>query len=393
MKTLTVKSFGPIANADVRFGDLTLLVGEQASGKSIFLQLLKLLVDKSHIQKTVEQYNYVWGKDITSLLNLFFGEGMASIWKPSTAITFDKTSYTKEFLLTQKNGRKGSASKEESLFYIPAQRILSVADGRPKPFTEFDSSAPFVLRQFSETLRQLLQNGMGKMDAIFPAHGRLKEPIADTFNQRIFHDGRVVLDDRSGQKKLRLNLGDMSIPFMTWSAGQKEFMPLLLAFYLLCPPSNTSRNPNASRKALITSVVIEEPEMGLHPEAIKAVILQILDLLARGYQVIVSTHSPVFLEFAWAFSHLKKSNAPEKALLELFDISKVPDTKRFANGILHGKEIKTYYFERVEGKVKTRDISTLDAGSPEQSIAEWGGISSFAGRAADIVSKYFLDET
>ena len=46
MERLEVQSFGPIGKVSIEFGDLTLLIGPQASGKSIFLQLLKLLVDK-----------------------------------------------------------------------------------------------------------------------------------------------------------------------------------------------------------------------------------------------------------------------------------------------------------------------------------------------------------
>ncbi len=46
MKELKVANFGPIAKADVAFGDLTFLVGAQASGKSLFLELLKLVEDK-----------------------------------------------------------------------------------------------------------------------------------------------------------------------------------------------------------------------------------------------------------------------------------------------------------------------------------------------------------
>ena len=39
---LKVNSLGPIREADVRFGDLTVFVGLQVIGESIFLQLLKL---------------------------------------------------------------------------------------------------------------------------------------------------------------------------------------------------------------------------------------------------------------------------------------------------------------------------------------------------------------
>lgn len=61
--------------------------------------------------------------------------------------------------------------------------------------------------------------------------------------------------------------------------------------------------------------------MGLHPQAIKTIILQVLELMQMGYKVVISTHSPVFLEFAWAFhllnSHVKKEK--NKALLEIFE--------------------------------------------------------------------------
>ncbi len=62
MERLEVQSFGPIGKISVEFGDLTLLIELQASGKSIFSQFLKLLVDKKHILYTLNQYNYIWNK-------------------------------------------------------------------------------------------------------------------------------------------------------------------------------------------------------------------------------------------------------------------------------------------------------------------------------------------
>ncbi|MCS7035779.1 MAG: hypothetical protein NZM41_03865, partial [Saprospiraceae bacterium] len=47
--TLEVRRLGQILKGTVAFGDLTLLVGGQASGKSIFLQLLKLLIDRHQV--------------------------------------------------------------------------------------------------------------------------------------------------------------------------------------------------------------------------------------------------------------------------------------------------------------------------------------------------------
>ena len=49
MDSFKITNFGPINKVDVQLGDLTILLGPQASGKTLFLQMLKLLVDKDHI--------------------------------------------------------------------------------------------------------------------------------------------------------------------------------------------------------------------------------------------------------------------------------------------------------------------------------------------------------
>jgi len=257
MKQLKVQSFGPLEKVEVNFGDLTLLVGPQASGKSIFLQLLKLIIDKDFITRTLHQYNYVWDKNPKNILDIYFGEGMASVWKSSSKIQFDNNNYEKDYLL-----RKPEYSPE-MLLYIPAQRILSISDGRPKNFMEFDAATPYVLRQFSETLRLYIQNEMGQTTSVFPLNHKLETQIRQAFNNNIFHGGKVVMDERTGQKKLRLEAEDLSVPFMTWSAGQKEFMPLLMAFYCL-----SDTQSKIIKKDKYDYVVMEEPEMGLHPQAI-----------------------------------------------------------------------------------------------------------------------------
>ena len=43
---MKLTNFGPIKNLNIQLGDLTILLGPQASGKTLFLQMLKLLVDQ-----------------------------------------------------------------------------------------------------------------------------------------------------------------------------------------------------------------------------------------------------------------------------------------------------------------------------------------------------------
>lgn len=379
MKSFKIKNFGPISNVDICFGDLTILVGPQASGKSIALETLKLVIDRDSIIDNLDKYNYIIGHNPDKILDIYYGEGMSKIWRADSVIELDNEVFTKRIL------PKNSQSVDESLFYVPAQRILSISDGRPKNFMEFDSSAPYVLRSFSETLRMFMQHGLGSNSTLFPVNNRLKGKLRNLFDNSIFHKATVQLDERTGQKKMVLKVDDISIPFMSWSAGQKEFMPLLLAFYCLSgPPSKVVKREK------FKYVVIEEPEMGLHPRAITDMILQILELMQMGgYKVIISTHSSVFLEFAWAFNALRKFPHRDAGIRELFEI---PDNSPVSNMLqgIFDKEIRSYYFNRGAGdnKVLSTDISSLDVTDVNTSVSEWGGLSFFSSKASDVVSKY-----
>ncbi len=98
---------------------------------------------------------------------------------------------------------------------------------------------------------------------------------------------------------MKLSIDGVKLPFMTWSAGQKEFMPLLLAIYCLTGPTSS-----VVKRDNYKWVIIEEPEMGLHPKAIESVIIEIIELLQQGFKVILSTHSSVFVDFAWTLKEL-----------------------------------------------------------------------------------------
>ncbi len=380
-----VKNFGPIKNANVGLGDLTILIGPQASGKSLFLELFKLVKDHDHIVSTLEKYNYILGKSTHSLTEYYFGEGLSSLIKDSTEVIANDKDMTEKLTTTAVDVADAG---HESVFYVPAQRILSIADGRPKNFMEFDLSTPYPLRFFSETLRVFMQSELANPDVIFPMKQRLTTSVKDSINSSIFHNGKVILDLSGGQRKMKLSIGGMTLPFMTWSAGQKEFMPLLLAIYCLSGHSSSVLKRNDYRW-----VVIEEPEMGLHPKAIESVIIEVIELLHQGYKVILSTHSSIFVDFAWTLQWLRGLNDKTfiRAMCTLFNLKDDANSEALFDG-LKSKSVKVYYFDTKdeEGVVAT-DISSLDVMDSDQIISEWGGLSSFASRASEIVSEYGTD--
>jgi len=50
METLTVKNFGPIREAHLELGKVTVLIGPQASGKSVLVKVLAILRASDFLQ-------------------------------------------------------------------------------------------------------------------------------------------------------------------------------------------------------------------------------------------------------------------------------------------------------------------------------------------------------
>lgn len=377
---LQLKNVGQIQDADIEFGDLTVLVGPQATGKSIFLQFLRLLVDTGYVIDELRKHGLVWNKDIGHFLDIYLGEGMRNVWRNGdnrSAIIYNGDPIDLSTVIQRRR-----RTKTESLFFIPAQRVLTLGRGWPRPFSDYGASDPFSVRDFSEKIRLLMETGWGRSEGgeIFPQTRRLKNELRKILDRTVFHGFGLRVDTHGAQKRLVLKDkgAEATLPFMVWSAGQREFVPLLVGFYWLLPPTKVPRRQE------VEWVVIEEPEAGLHPNAISAVLLLILDLLARGYRVCLSTHSPHVLDVVWALRVIREHQAPSIKILDLFNTRKTDPMKEMADAVL-GKIARVYYFDQKTGR--SHDISGLDPGSEEASEAGWGGLSEFSGHVADVVAK------
>ncbi len=376
MTTLKIHNLGQIKEASLSFGDLTVLVGPQATGKSIALQLLKLMVDAGQVQAELGRYGLDWAGKLPEFLDVYFGEGMRSIWRPNeTTVEWNGRLVD----LAKLAGRK-QRGKKESLFFIPAQRVLALRDGWPRPFTDYTPGDPFAVREFSEKLRVLVEQEFGASDDLFPQERRLKREFRELLQQHVFSDFHLKVDNFRSQKRLVLGAGpnSESLPYMVWSAGQREFVPLLLGLYWLMPSTRVSMRDD------IKWVVLEELEMGLHPRAISVVLLLVFELLARGYRVCLSTHSPQVLDAIWALKHLRENDAGAEALLNIFEASNSPPMQKLANTVME-KEVKVFYFNRETGQ--TSDISNLDPSAEGNGEGGWGGLSEFSGRANEAVAR------
>ncbi|MBM4087431.1 MAG: ATP-binding protein, partial [Planctomycetes bacterium] len=240
---------------------------------------------------------------------------------------------------------------------------------------------PFVVRDFSEKLRRLAEKEFSENEAVFPQSRRLRQVIRKALLDAIFGGFSLRLETQMGQRRFVLrSSGGPSLPFTVWSAGQREFVPLLLGAYQLLPRTK------APRRGQLELAVIEEIEMGLHPQAISAAMLLVLDLLQRGYRVCLSTHSPHVLDVVWALRRFRESGADEQLVFDLFGLPSNPESKKLAAAALDPtKTTEVYYFERKHGTVQ--DISQLDPSSDDAAEAGWGGLTEFSGHVGNLVAR------
>ncbi len=374
MKTVQIEGMGPIGSATVNLADLTVLVGPQASGKSVMLQTLKALVDMDAIVDALKRHGYHWRDEPGAFFELLYGEGMGTLAAPDSVVRVDGavSNLIEEANLAWSKGSRKAAR----MFYIPAQRVLTLQDGWPTPFGGFPIGAPFVVKQFSEDLRLQLEERSS--DALFPVPSRWKQELRQVVGDAVFHGAEVVVDSARLRKRVVLRVADdADLPFLSWSAGQREFIPLMLGLYWLMPTQGS-----AKRRPLEWAI-IEEPEMGLHPAAVSAVGLLLLDLLKRGYKVVVSTHSPHLLELVWALDRLRKALDSDPAhLARLFQVSPTPGLEKMGSALAEKSFSVTYL-----ANGRSKDISTLDPADEDADVANWGGLTDFAEHASELVAE------
>jgi type III secretory pathway component EscS len=264
--------------------------------------------------------------------------------------------------------------------------------GWPQPYRGYTLRDPFVVKNFSERIRLYLENSKER-EHLFPITKKIKSAVRDVLDTAVFHGASVAKSATGGQKEVQLNIaGDAlhAVSYMAWSSGQREFLPLLLGCYELLPGGRITKQKE------IEWVILEEPEMGLHPMGIFAVVVLILDLLSRDYKVVVATHSSYIVDIVWAISVIKDQTLPLGEKIEL--IAKLLDLPYQNPGIsamikkILTLRIATYCFHyNNEGKVYSMDISSLNPGDSNEVVAGWGGLASYNMRVSDIVAEAVRD--
>ncbi|MEX2501556.1 MAG: hypothetical protein WD336_04210, partial [Trueperaceae bacterium] len=181
-------------------------------------------------------------------LDHVYGEGMRSIWTDATRVTLSLRNGTKAHELDPNRGpsRRAAASAKESVSYVPAQRVMSIRDGWPRPFGEYNSGDPYVLREFSQRVHEIVQGELSGTGPLFPRAQRFHDVLRGIVRDHVLAGYDLDVDAPMMHKRFVLRAVNDAhdanasvLPFLTWSAGQREFVPMLLGMYRLMPAGGT----------------------------------------------------------------------------------------------------------------------------------------------------------
>jgi hypothetical protein len=333
VRTLTVENFSVIKYAKLEFGKITVLIGPQASGKSLLCRLAYFLGQIAPeavnglalLRETKERLLEVIAQEFKELFPLqIWGHEKGEISFSSELFTISLSISRKGAIATAKinnefldrfrtwveqHGAEGSAKEvtmalrtgtvgaagpfqfDESV-YIPAGRAFFSTPNRG-----FASTS-----KAGKNLDWIMQRFPNEIDWEYRALLEPSTPSSDLLPQ-FWEDAAGILGGRvikvGGHLLFRSLKGGDTLPFHWLSSGTQELLPLLNPIGNLVYSSST--NPMSAWEpfsAKIGPIFIEEPELSVFPST-QSELIRLFAWLSTeerlSFPFVITTHSPYIL--------------------------------------------------------------------------------------------------
>lgn len=337
MFKLQVKDFSCIGQADIRFGRMSVLIGPQASGKSVLSKLafffLELMNDQNEAvldQRSFESFTEsvkvsfsewfpvpAWGsKKFT--IQFALGDYKIKVTRTTyddsvkDTLRISTSALVKEHFKRTgdlaKNFRQRSARRSNSP-YLEFELNLEVQEAAAR-LLEDDLGEDYIAgqtfipagRSFFTTLgRAFMAFDQGRgLDPITVKFGRLYSAFHE--QSRVFSRGPrpILIDPELGSilggtivwesdRPFLQSPDGRTVPFSALSSGQQELLPLVIAISTI---RRTMNRKNSGPHLLY----IEEPEAHLFPSAQSKMIQGLAALISSpSRRLSITTHSPYVL--------------------------------------------------------------------------------------------------
>jgi hypothetical protein len=335
MRTLSVHKFSCIGEASLQIAPITLLIGPQASGKSVLCKLsyffASLLTEQIRAISEVTPH----ATFITQVKAKFVRWFPFETWGPHKfELSFDFGHSRIEIGRTVAKGKagKGVNVRFDSVFIEHYERSLSRIQEKSGKKGELDELQPFTYTSyvFERSVREDLRKSVGEdyvtsqlfipaarsfftsVGKAIPAFesGNFLDPLTLSFGKtflarepgypaesstdrsiqlllenatRTMLGGKLV---REREREVLHTSDGRTIPLTAFSSGQQELFPLLRVL------------PGSAQKGLRRLIYVEEPEAHLFPDA-QSRLVELLASLSNLYELtvemVITTHSPYVL--------------------------------------------------------------------------------------------------
>jgi hypothetical protein len=349
MPSLSVHDFSCIRLAEFELTPMTVVIGPQASGKSLLAKMFYFFVDAIQDQYSGAERGESIRPFLRGLGKRFketfppnaWGDGLFQIQFTSGELTLKVERKPAANRLSSEVIVTSSAAFERQFtaYFSAVQRVNRRSRDDEDPFSASFSPQVWDLRR--SAMRRLIDNlkseyvegqlfvpagrsfytNLGKAVAMFEFGSQLDE-VTKRFGRRFtsmldrnpqyflpekipartkdFLKSQKAITESILGGKLKLSAGDKHletrdgriVPLSMMSSGQQELLPLLLALQAYTGANAEDKDPS------VDLLYIEEPEAHLFPSAQSAVITHIasvMNFLRTRSRLLITTHSPYVL--------------------------------------------------------------------------------------------------
>ncbi len=316
LSRIQLSGFKSIKSMDLELRSLNVMIGANGSGKSNLISYFKML--NAMVSKKGGLQNYVmksgfaqsvlhFGPKITSVIGgilTFENDQYRFIYNHSLVYApVDQLAFANEFIMwiglenpgsDVKRLELGNGGKDSNLLQVTTQEGVNfrqathlISTSQPFHFDDVTSLAGVRQHAYVANCINLEPDG-GNLSAVLArlqsSNTRVFDRIISTIRLVAPYFGDFDLTPDNNYTTLNWREKDSEVLFGPHQISDGTLRAMCLITLLLLPDDQ-----------LPSMIIVDEPELGLHPYAI-SVIASLFQAAARRTQVLVSTQSPVFLD-------------------------------------------------------------------------------------------------
>ncbi len=309
IKRIWLKNYGPFKSANLTLGSLTVLVGPNASGKSIAITALRELFGAEKWKAT---------RFLTSMRR----RGAENADVEVGFVTENENRGIKWRL-----NRSGQFSRKEKL-EEPAYALLIRLEPVALRKASYSDELEPVMREDGYGLATVLENMILSQGELFSSLVDRTQAIVPTFDGLRVKRAKVNANGNSviGSE---LVVGMKQAPDLPASAvSDGTLMTLGLLTMLMTDPSESAGS---------SLVLIDELERGLHPRALLELVNQLRRLTAElGIQILATSHSPYLVD-ALRPEEVRLTGLLEDGTATICNLTDHPDFERWKEEMSPGE--------------------------------------------------------